>query len=131
MARSIEPDDGTAVSILHLCYAPRLRDMPLAEFRRLASPWTLAFLKRGTVVMGVAARKSGELHIGILPQWRRRWATRGFIKDILRWAAESGPVTTGVMADNATGRRLVEGVGFVLQDTTPQGGRYALPAHAI
>ena len=78
------------------------------------------------VVVGVATRRRGELHIGVLPAWRGRWANRGFIRNIIEWASASGPVWTGVAHGNETGQRLVEGVGFVAEGATDKGVRYAL-----
>lgn len=125
--RCVCPDDGSAVEVLYRAYGGRLDGVSLEAFRRTAAGWELALLMAGAEVVGAATRRGGELHIGILPDWRKRWATRGFIRDIIAWAAESGPVRTGVMHGNAIGKRLVEGVGFVPVETRKKGVLYALP----
>jgi hypothetical protein len=28
-------------------------------------------------------KKNGETHVSVLPKWRRRWATKGLVKEIL------------------------------------------------
>jgi GNAT superfamily N-acetyltransferase len=128
--RSVDVDDGFAADILYLAYQDRL-DIGIAEFLRMTSGWTLGYMKVDGLVAGVAARKDGELHIGVLPEWRGRWATREFIRNIIAWAAHSGEVKTGVMSGNEKGKRLVEGVGFVPVESTEKGTRYELSTHAI
>jgi GNAT superfamily N-acetyltransferase len=121
-------DDGRAPDVLFRCYAARLEGRSREHFDRMTQGWELALLVIDGEIAGAAARRAGELHIGILPAWRGRWAARRFIREIIEWAEHSGrPVTTGVMAGNESGRRLVEGVGFVAIEKTDRGMRYAIP----
>lgn len=124
--RDLAPDTGIAVDVLYQAYRDRFVG-GLEDFRRMTVGWDLALMMIDGEVAGVAARRGGDIHIGVLPVWRSKWATQAYIQQILSWAAESGPVTTGVMAGNDAGRRLVEGVGFVQQQVTEKGVRYALP----
>lgn len=127
MAHIVSPDDGTARWVLYTAYRARI-DRSFRKFTHACTDWDFALLKDDNRTMGAAVRRGGELHIGILPEWRGRWATKGFIRAILNWAAETGPVVTGVLAGNSSGTRLVEGVGFVKQEDTKLGVRYAIPS---
>jgi len=125
LTREVTPDDGDAIRVLFNCYRDRVAG-DFAQFMKMALGWDLAYLKVNGLVVGAAIRRAGELHIGVLPEWRGRWATRSFIRRILKWAGESGPVTTGVMTGNHAGARLVEGTGFAPVEMTERGTRYVL-----
>ena len=85
----------------------------------------LAYMMCGDEIMGVVSRREGSVHVGVLPAWRGRWATKKFIRDGLAWAAEMGKVWTVLAEGNVRGERLVTGVGFV-----KKGSRYELQNHA-
>lgn len=127
-ARRLVADDGRAIGTLYRAYQDRVGGIELERFKLLARGYDLALLMAGEELIGAAMRKRGELHIGVLKAWQRRWATKGFIRQIIEWAAESGPVVTGVALGNEQGRRLVEGVGFVATERAEHGTRYALQA---
>ncbi|MEI8197067.1 MAG: hypothetical protein WCI73_14300 [Phycisphaerae bacterium] len=105
--------------------------MPLDVFRMTTEKVELGYMVVDGEVVGVASRDGGFLHIGVIESWRKRWATRGFIRRIIQWAAETGPVKTGVMHANLAGHRLVEGVGFVKTMTNERGIAYEIPTDAI
>lgn len=53
------------------------------EYKRIASDWQVSVLIRGVEPIGAIFKRDGETHVSILPKWRRRWATKGLLKEIL------------------------------------------------
>lgn len=54
-----------------------------ATYSQVASDWSVKALVRDNEPIGAIFRKNGETHVSILPNWRRRWLTKGILKDIL------------------------------------------------
>lgn len=119
--RRLRADDGPAALVFYRAYSDRADCPPRKDFLAAVSKYELAYMLCGEEVMGVASRRDGSVHIGVLPTWRGRWATRSFIREILSWAGETGKVWTRISPGNTLGERLVKGVGFV-----ENGGRYEL-----
>lgn len=118
--RRIVPDrDGSAARAM--CDACRDRpDYPGdAAMLRAAARLVLACLECDGEVAGAVSRppdgRPGNVHLAVLPRWRGRWATKGFMRDIVRWCANGGAEMRTV-ALTPEGRRLVEGFGFKQQD---------------
>jgi hypothetical protein len=44
--------------------------------------WNVRAIVRDGEVIGAVYDKAGEVHASILPQWRRRWATKGLLNAI-------------------------------------------------
>ncbi|MFC0302782.1 hypothetical protein ACFSTI_25170 [Rhizorhabdus histidinilytica] len=44
--------------------------------------WVVRAIERDGVPIGTAFTHDGELHIAILPQWRRRWVTRNILCEL-------------------------------------------------
>lgn len=112
--RYLKPDDGLAAGTLFAAYRDRLDCPAPGLFFNNAGTYELAYMMNGEHVMGVAMRKRGALHIGVLPEWRKRWATRSLVRRIVEWAAETGKVWTRVAQGNEAGEKLVRQVGFEL-----------------
>lgn len=53
------------------------------DYERIASDWQVSVLIRDTEPIGAIFKRNGETHVSILPKWRRRWATKGLVKEIL------------------------------------------------
>jgi hypothetical protein len=56
--------------------------------------WRVQAILRDDEIIGAVFKKDGEVHVSILPPWRRKWATRGIIKQIFD-AADRTTVTSG------------------------------------
>lgn len=120
--RWLRPDDGEAVLVLYETYQDRQDCPPRDVFLGAMRKHELAYMMCGAEVMGVATRRAGVVHVGVLKAWRGRCASRALIRAVLAWAAETGKVWTVLAQGNSRGERLVTGVGFVKKD----GGRYEL-----
>jgi hypothetical protein len=58
--------------------------------------WHVSLLKRGDQVMGAWFRgPDGEVHVSVYPEWRKRWMTRGLIRQILAGDNVTTQVTPG------------------------------------
>lgn len=53
------------------------------EYANIAASWQVSVLIRDTEPIGAIFKRDGETHVSILPKWRRRWATKGLVKEIL------------------------------------------------
>lgn len=129
MDRSLAPDDGGAAEVLYECYRERETCPPKEAFIRALGEWELAYVMIDGQRAGVATRRRGKVHIGILPPWRGKWASRRFIRTIVEWAGEGLPslhmVWTGTAPDNTFCRQFIERCGFRHYDSEPKGVFYA------
>lgn len=53
------------------------------EYVKIAADWNVKALMRDDEPIGAVYRKNGETHVSIVPKWRKRWLTRGLLKDLL------------------------------------------------
>lgn len=108
--RYLKPNDGGAAEVMFAAYADRPDLPPREAFAQYLRALEMVYLMCDEEKMGAASRCAGRVHVGVLPAWRRRWATRGLIKAILDWAAVDGVVKTAAITP--AGIRLIEGTGF-------------------
>lgn len=52
-------------------------------YESIASNWQVSVLIRDAEPIGAIFKRDGETHVSILPKWRRRWATKGLLREIL------------------------------------------------
>lgn len=64
-------------------YAERVPGMSEAYFQA-ASDWTVEAVCCGAEVIGALFSKDGVIHVGIVPAWRNRWASRRLIREMLK-----------------------------------------------
>lgn len=53
------------------------------QYVQVAADWDVKAIERDGKVIGAVYSKDGETHVSILPEFRRRWLTKGLLKDIL------------------------------------------------
>lgn len=69
--------------------------------------------KDGDLVIGMLMTKGPELHVAVIPEYRRRWLSRRLIRKVLVEIIDKyGKVITSVMENNTVGRDFVERLGF-------------------
>lgn len=49
----------------------------------IAKDWDVKVIDRDGQPIGALFAKDGEVHCSILPEWRRRWLTKGLLKQII------------------------------------------------
>ena len=54
-----------------------------ADYEVVAKDWRVMLMVRDDEPIGAVYHKGGETHVSVLPKWRRRWATKGLLKEIL------------------------------------------------
>lgn len=81
-------------------------------YLRACEGWQLVAICDDDTPIGALLVKDGVIHLGIVPEWRGRWASRRVIQELISY----GRATT-VPPDNR--RDFLRRVGF-----KPQGGRY-------
>ena len=53
-----------------------------ADYTDVLQTWDVKAIVRNDTCIGAAYFKDGEVHVSVLPEWRRRWATRGVLAEL-------------------------------------------------
>lgn len=53
-----------------------------AAYKDALKDWTVKTIVRDGGPIGAAYFKDGEVHVSILPEWRKKWATKGLITQL-------------------------------------------------
>ena len=54
------------------------------DYRKAMESWTIQCIVRNDECIGSLFRKDDEIHVSILPAWRGKWATKGFLRQLLQ-----------------------------------------------
>ena len=77
------------------------------------SGWEFIEIKRHSVLSGFVMLQGNEIHAHRLPEFKGRWGYIGDIKKVIEPLIDQyGYVKTKVMANNATGQKFVQRLGF-------------------
>jgi hypothetical protein len=82
--------------------------VPFDVYRAAMSDWVVKEIRKDNQTIGAAYRKDDEVHVSILPEWRRLWATRG----VLRQLFEGPKVTTRVTPGHDYMYDILKRLGF-------------------
>ena len=52
------------------------------EYKAALKDWTVKTIVRGNEPIGAAYFKDGEVHVSVLPDWRKKWATKGILAQL-------------------------------------------------
>ena len=86
--------------------------MVFEDYCAAVKDWTVKAIKRDDSVIGAVYRKNDELHVSILPEWRRVWVTKGLLRQLF-----SGPkVTTKVTHGHDYMYDILKRLGFKESD---------------
>lgn len=82
---------------LQVGYAATDWSKPIAfeDYAQAVSEWDIKAIVRNDKCIGAAYFNGDELHVSILPEWRRRWATRGLLNALFGTARVTTRVTPG------------------------------------
>jgi hypothetical protein len=64
------------------------------QYATALKDWNVQVIVRDDEPIGAVFKKDGEVHVSIVKPWRRKWATRGVIKQIFD-SANHTTVTSG------------------------------------
>jgi hypothetical protein len=83
------------------------------DYCSAVNDWTIKAIKRDDNVIGAVYRKDDELHVSILPEWRRMWVTKGLLKQLF-----VGPkITTRVTSGHDYMYDILKRLGFKESDS--------------
>lgn len=54
------------------------------QYLAIAAEWDVKAVVKDGEVIGATYFKHGEIHVSILPEWRKRWLTKGLLREILK-----------------------------------------------
>lgn len=82
------------------------------EYRTATRGWEIQTITRDTQPIGTVYRKDDEIHVSVVPEWRRKWATRGVLRDLFNRPR----VTTRVAAGHDYMYDILRRLGFTRLD---------------
>jgi len=65
------------------------------DYRNSVKDWIIKAIKRDDEIIGAVYRKDDELHVSVLPQWRRVWVTKGLLRQLFDGSRVTTKVTPG------------------------------------
>ena len=82
---------------LRVGYAATDWTHPIAftNYEQLMSDWDVRAVMKNDQCIGAVYFRDGEVHVSILPEWRKKWATKGLLKQILGGDSIKTRVTPG------------------------------------
>lgn len=80
---NLQPRREEAIAAGWVAYSQRLPGMRDA-YHRACNGWTVEAVCSGDEVIGALFSKDGVIHLGIVPEWRGRWASRRVIREMLK-----------------------------------------------
>ncbi|MFA5186980.1 MAG: hypothetical protein WC551_10910 [Patescibacteria group bacterium] len=64
-------------------------------YEQAFADWVMRALVRDGVCIGAVFTKDDEIHVSVLPEWRRKWATKGLLKQLIGGQKVTTRVTPG------------------------------------
>lgn len=80
------------------------------EYRAMCQVWDVIAVVADRVI-GALFAKGGVIHLGIIPEWRSRWASRRLIREMLGYGK-----STTILPCESECREFVRRIGFVETD---------------
>lgn len=82
------------------------------DYAMLIEPWSVQAIVKDDVCIGAVYKRGDELHVSIKPEWRKKWLTKGLLKELFSGAKVTTKVTPGheYMFD------ILKRLGFVRMD---------------
>ena len=82
--------------------------MSFENYCAAVKDWTISAIKRDGDIIGAVYKKDDELHISVLPEWRKKWLTKSLWKNFF----QSGRVTTKVTPGHDYMYDVLKRLGF-------------------
>lgn len=82
--------------------------MAYDDYAKAVEGWDIKAIVRDDKCIGAAYFNGDELHVSILPEWRRKWATKGLLSALFA----KDRVTTRVTPGHEYMHRILERLGF-------------------
>ncbi len=68
--------------------------IPFEQYADALNDWHVQAIVRDDEPIGAVFKKDGEVHVSVVKPWRRKWVTRGILKQIFE-SANHTTVTSG------------------------------------
>jgi len=88
-------DDREAGLIVGYNATDWVEPMSFDNYQELVKDWGITAIERDGQVIGAVYRKGDELHVSVLPQWRRLWVTKGVLRQLFSPPKVTTRVTPG------------------------------------
>jgi GNAT superfamily N-acetyltransferase len=59
------------------------RDVVFDDYVKAMSEWAVRIIEKDEQPIGVVYQNGPEIHVSVLPSWRKKWATRALLKKII------------------------------------------------
>ena len=82
--------------------------IPFDAYHQAMKEWIIQTIVRDETPIGAVFRKDDELHVSVLPDWRRIWATKGLLRQLFG----TGKVTTKVTPGHEHMYGILARLGF-------------------
>jgi hypothetical protein len=82
------------------------------QYLLMMADWDVKAIVRDDKCIGAAYFNGDELHVSILPEWRRKWATKGLLSALFA----KDRVTTRVMPGHDYMHGVLQRLGFIQHD---------------
>ena len=82
--------------------------MAFDDYAKAVADWDIKAIVRDDKCIGAAYFNGDELHVSVLPEWRRKWATRGLLKALFA----KDRITTRVTPGHEYMNGILERLGF-------------------
>ena len=86
----------------------------LENFKSEFNDWEFEYIYRNDKCIGATLSKDGFIHIGILPEYRNRWAKKQEISRLIRKAMVDGKAYTTVFRNDEFRCNFAKRLGFKL-----------------
>jgi len=116
-----------AKDVFYTAYRDRLTTETEGDFLSKLETWDALIIQLDGKDIGAIACNTPYYHIGILPQWRHKWATKNRLFTIANLAAARGCTMTQVRT-GSPGEKMVSVVGMTPAKQLAGGCEYAYAA---
>lgn len=69
--------------------------MSYEQYQTAMKDWAVQAIERDGECIGAVYKKDGEVHVSVLKEWRKQWATKGLLRQILGPDVKRTVVTPG------------------------------------
>lgn len=81
-------------------------------YKNVLADWDVKAIVRNDICIGAAYFKDGEVHVSVLPSWRKRWVTRGLLKQLF----DAENAHTRIMPGHEYMYGIFQRLGFVVSE---------------
>jgi hypothetical protein len=95
---------------LRVGYAATQWSVPVSfdDYQNAMKNWTIQTILKDGHPIGAVYRKDDELHVSVLPEWRRKWVTKGMLRQLFN----RPKITTRVAAGHDYMYDILKRLGF-------------------